>query len=213
MERADVRLENGLLAHLHHVLLDVGARLVICLLYAGGVDATVLEKPLQGEAGDLPPHAVEAGEQHGTGRVVDDEVDAGERLEGADVAALTADDAPLELVRLELDHGDGRLDRVAARHPLHDRREDAPGPPVGIALGLLLDLPDEPRALVLELVLQLAQQDLLGLAGAEPGEALELADLLALRLLQRESVLLDVTAAVLERALPLVELLPRQVER
>ncbi len=55
------------------------------------------------------------------GRVVDDEVDAGEVLQGADVAALAADDPALHVVGGELDHRHGRLGRVAGGEPLHAR--------------------------------------------------------------------------------------------
>ena len=51
------------------------------------------------QLGDLAPHRVEAGDDHRLGRVVDDQVDAGRRLERADVAALAADDAALHVVR------------------------------------------------------------------------------------------------------------------
>ena len=47
-------------------------------------------------------------------RVVHDEVDAGGQLERADVAALAADDAALEIVARQVDHGDRRLDGVLA---------------------------------------------------------------------------------------------------
>src|SRR5689334_23635088 len=48
-----------------------------------------------------------------------DEVDAGEVLERADVAALAADDAALHVVGGELDHGDRGLGRVAGRSEEH----------------------------------------------------------------------------------------------
>src|SRR5215211_602864 len=144
------------------MLLDLRARLVVGLLDAGGVDAAVLEQPLQ----------------------------------GADVATLAADDPALQLVRLELDHGDGGLDGMAARHPLHDSREDVPGAAVGVPLRLLLDLTDQPRALVAELVLELAEQDLLRLRCAEPRQPLELPKLFAPGLLQLVAVLLQVPLPV-----------------
>ena len=64
MERADVRLEHGLLPHLHHVLVDLGLGLVVGLLDPGRMDAPVLQQLLEREPGDLAAHAVEAREQH-----------------------------------------------------------------------------------------------------------------------------------------------------
>ena len=165
------------------------------------MDAAVLEETLQRDPGDLPAYAVEAREQDRAGRVVDDEVDSRERLEAPDVAPLSADDAALQLVRLEFHDGHGGLDGVAARHPLHDGREDAPRPPLGVLLGLVFYLANELGALVADLVLELAQQDLLGLTRAEAREALQLAQLLALRLLEGGAVLLEVALSVVEGSL------------
>src|SRR2546421_6238990 len=108
----------------------------------------VLQELLQREACDLAADTVEPGEEHRAGRVVDDEVDPGQGLEHPDVSPLPADDPALQVVRVELHHGDRGLGRVAARDPLHDRGEDAPGAPVGVAAGLLLPPADEPRAVV-----------------------------------------------------------------
>ncbi len=140
-----------------------------------GMDPAVAEELLQGHAGDLAADAVEAGQDHGVRGVVDDEVDAGEVLERADVAALAADDAALHVVGGELDDGDRRLGGVAGGEPLHDDGEDVADAAVGVALGLLLDLAHEPRRVVADLVLELLEQELLGLRGGQPGDALELA--------------------------------------
>src|SRR3954463_16666320 len=64
---------------------------------------------LQSEPRGLSSDRVEAGEHHRLGRIVDDEVDAGVRLEGADVPALPADDPALHVVGRKGEHGDGGL--------------------------------------------------------------------------------------------------------
>jgi hypothetical protein len=148
VQRPDVRLEDSLLPHLHDVLVDLRLGLVEGLLDAGRVDATVGKQALEREAGDLATHAVEARQEHRAGGVVDDEVNSGQGLERADVAALPADDPALKLVRPQLHHRNRGLDRVARRHPLHNRGEDAAGATVGVVAGLLLDLPDDAGALV-----------------------------------------------------------------
>ena len=80
------------------------------------------EQLLERHPGDLAADAVEAGEDDRVRRVVDDEVDAGEVLQRADVAALAADDAALHVVGRELDDRDGRLGGVAGGEALHARR-------------------------------------------------------------------------------------------
>jgi hypothetical protein len=213
IEALDVGLEDRLLPQLHDVGLELGLRLVVGLLDAGRVDAPVLQELLEGHAGDLPAHAVEGAEDDGVGRVVDDEVDAGEVLEGADVAALAADDAALHVVARELDDGDGRLGGVARRETLHRHGEDRADAALGVALGLLLDGAQDLDRLVAGLVLDLLEERLLGLARADPRDALEgalalLAQVGELLLLGREA--LDVG---LEVALARVELGRAAVER
>src|SRR3972149_4079380 len=77
-------------------LLDGSVHLLAGLLHhlldAGGVYAAVGEELGEGDAGDLSAYRVEAGEGGGVGGVVDDDVHAGDVLQGADVAALPADD-------------------------------------------------------------------------------------------------------------------------
>jgi hypothetical protein len=213
VERADVRLEDGLLPHLDHVLVDLRLRLVERLLDPGRMDPTVLKQALERESRDLAAHSVEAGQEHRSGRVVDDEVDPGERLERADVAPLPADDAALQLVGLELDDRDRGLHSMARRHPLHHRGENAARAPVGVAAGLLLDLPNHTGAVVAQVVLELVHQDLLRLPRAQPRHPLELAELARLLRLQLLADVVEVASPVLERALALAELLRLELER
>ena len=71
---------------------------------------------------------------------------------------------------------DRRLGGVAGGEALHDDGEDVAHAALGVALGLLLDLADEPGGVVADLVLELLEQELLGLRRGEPGDALERAD-------------------------------------
>ena len=64
--------------------------LFVQLLNAGGVNAAVLDQSLQGQAGNLSAHRVKGADGDGFRRVVDDQVDAGQGLQGADVAAHAA---------------------------------------------------------------------------------------------------------------------------
>ncbi len=213
VQRAHVGLEHRLLAQLHDAPVDVGLGLGVGLLDPGGVDAAVLQQALERQPGDLAADAVEAREQHRARGVVDDEVDPGEGLQDADVAALASDDAALQLVGLQLDHRHGRLHRVTSRDPLHAGGEDAARPAVGVVARLLLDLADQTRAVVAHLVLELAHEDLPRLAGAEPRHSLELAYLRLLGLLEAFRVLVEVALAVLEGLLAVIDVAQAQVHR
>ena len=103
VERAAVRLEHRLLAGLADDLLELRLRLVVRLLDARRVDAPVLDQLRQRQPRDLAAEPVERREHDRVRRVVDDEVDAGEVLERADVAALAADDPALHVVGRQLD--------------------------------------------------------------------------------------------------------------
>jgi hypothetical protein len=66
---------------------------------------------------------------------------------------------------------------VAGGEALHDHGEDVAHAPVGVALGLLLDLAHDLRAVVAGLVLDLLEQLLARLRGGHARDALELAQL------------------------------------
>src|SRR5262249_61863378 len=107
------------------------------------------------------------------GRVVDDEVDAGHRLEGPDVASLAADDPALHLVAGQVQHRYDRFAGLLARHALDGEGHDPPGPGLTVAPGLVLGLPDDERGLPLGLVVDARHQLRLGLVGGEPGRPLK----------------------------------------
>ena len=166
-------VEHALLTELDDVAVHLGLGLVVGLLDPGRMDAAVLQQLLEREPGDLAPDPVKAREHHGAGRVVDDEVDAGEVLQGADVAALAADDPALHVVGGELHDRHGGLGGVAGGQALHADREDVAHPALGLALGLLLDLADPARRVVPGRLLDLLEQQLLGAGTGQPGQLFE----------------------------------------
>jgi hypothetical protein len=100
------------------LLVELGLRLVVHLLDPRRVDTTVLDQLLEGELRDLAPDAVERGQHDCVRRVVDDDVDTGHVLEGANVPAFPSDDPALQVVAGELDDRHRRLCRVAGGDPL-----------------------------------------------------------------------------------------------
>src|SRR6266508_2759467 len=101
---------------------------------------------------------------------------------------------------------------MAGGHALHAHREDVPHPPLGAALGLLLDLAHHPGGVVACLLLDLLEHHLLGLGDAQTGDALELANVLALALLEELALAVELAGAVVERALAPLELRLKRVE-
>ena len=150
------------------------------LLDVGGMDAAVGDQFFERQTCDLAAHRLEAGDGDGLGRIVDDEVDARERFNGADVAALAADDASLHLVIGQGNHTDGDLGDVIGGAALDGGRYDLAGILVRFVLGAGLDLLDLEGGLVGDLGLDLLDQVLLGLVSRKAGDALEHLGLAAL---------------------------------
>ena len=149
------------------------------------MDAAVLEQLLERHAGDLAADAVEAGEDHRVRRVVDDEVDAGEVLEGADVAALAADDAALHVVGRRA----GRRETVvsaawpaASRCMTTERMLRTRRSASRLVSSSTWRTTFAP--VVADLVLELLEQLLARLRRGHAGDALELADVLLARVLE-----------------------------
>jgi hypothetical protein len=178
MHVGDARLEDGPLAGPLDLLFHLGHRPLVHLLDPGRVDAAVGHQLLQRQAGHLAPDGVEAGQHHGLGGVVDDQVHPSEGLEGSDVPALPADDPPLHVVGGEAEHRDRGIRGLLRRHPLDGNGDDLPGPLLALFPGPLLQLPHGGQSLPLGLVDQLAHERVLGLLGRHPSHLLQLTTVL-----------------------------------
>ncbi len=155
------------------MLLELGLRLVVHLLDPSGMDAPVLDELVERHPGGLAAQRVERREDDRVRCVVDDEVDAGQVLERADVPALTPDDAPLEIVRRELDDRDRRLGGVARGDALERVGDESPRTATGVGARFLLHLPHLARELVPHEVLRPVEQLLARFVDRQPRDLLE----------------------------------------
>jgi len=133
------------------------------------VDTAVLDELHHGPARDFAAHAVEGAHHDHAGGVVDDDIDAGRVLEGADVAAFAPDDASLHLVVRNVDGRDGRLTHVGGAGALDRGQHDFAAARVRLFLGLLDTSPDELVPLDGQLLLEPIEDLGLGLLAGEPG--------------------------------------------
>ena len=210
---------GGLLAGLADDEVDLGAGLGDDLLDAPGMDAPVAHELRERDSGDLAADRIEAREHDRLGRVVDDQVDAGRLLEGADVAALAADDPALHLVVREMDDGHGVLRGVVRGDPLHRGHDDVAGLLGGLLAGAPLDRPGELHRVVLGLLADGLEEHRLGVLGGHAADLLEghdpllveLAELLA-ALVELDLLLEELAIALLEHVRALVELLVAGVQ-
>ena len=179
----DAGLEGGALALLLDGVFHISAGFFHRLLDLGGVDAPVVHKALKRNARDFTPHRVKAGDGDGLGRVVDDEVNAGHGLDGADVAPLAADDASLHLVGGQRHHRNGGLSHKVGGIALDRHGDDLPGALLALLLGALLALFDAQRRFMLDFIFQVVEQIFLCLVDGEAGDALKRLPLLTSKLL------------------------------
>ena len=169
----DVRFEHGALALSLDGCVDFLLRLGDHLLDAGGMDAAVGDELFQRQTRHLAADGVKAGDGDRLGRVVNDEVAARERLDGADVAALAADDAALHLVVRQRHDRDRDLAGVVGGAALDRRGDDLAAETVGLVLVLGLDLLELGGLFMRDLGLQRLDQIGLGLLDGVAGDLLE----------------------------------------
>ena len=91
-------IEGRLLSSLLNLLVDLLFRLGVHLLDTRRMDATVCNEVFHGDATDLATNGIEAGDGNALGGIVNQKVNAGELLEGADVSTFASDDAALKIV-------------------------------------------------------------------------------------------------------------------
>ena len=201
----DTGIEGSLFASLAHALLNQVGGLVIHLLDAGGVNAAVSNKVLEGDTGGLATDRIEARKHDGLGRIIDHEVDAGNLLEGADVATLAADDATLQVVRRYMHRGNGDLGGVIGGAALNRQGQDLLGGLMALGANLLLGLADDRGGLVGNLAANLVEELLVSVLAGQVGDALELRGLLGAELLKLARALLDLASLAGQLVLTLVE--------
>ena len=208
-------LEDGVFALLLDGAVDLAARLFDHFLNARGVNTSVGDEALKRNARDLAANGIEARKRDGAGRVVDDEIDARQLLERANVAALAADDTTLHFVAGQINDGDRDLGRVVGGAALNGLGDYLACKLLGVLLDLLLVVHNLNGLFVGQLVLKGLQQVILGLLNGEARNALENVKLALFKLLdflrfgvgcgelfgQELFFFCDIVAAVVERLL------------
>ena len=182
VQSVDAQVDRRALAHLDDLLLDLFLDLGHHFLDAGGVDAAVGDELVQGQTRDLAAHGIESRKDDRLGGVIDDDLDARRGLQGADVAALAADDAALDLVALDVEDRHGVFDGRFGRHALDRRHDDALGLFRGRHLRLFDRLVDVGGGFGLGLGLHVLDQDVLGILRAHARDLFQTHVLFALHL-------------------------------
>ncbi len=178
MKPVNAGIVGRLLAQLDQLGVQLALRLEHDLLDASGVNPAIGDQSLERPPGHFPPDGVEAGDDHGIGRVVDDHIHAGSGLERADVPAFPPDDPAFHLIARQRHGRDGAFSRMLGAQSLDGDGDDPAGIPVGGAAGLLLDLPDQRGRLTPRFILYALKNFPASILRGEPGNPLQLGSLL-----------------------------------
>ena len=154
----NVGLQNRTLT----VLLDFVFDFTLCFFYrfldACRMDSSVLNQALQSGAGNLTFNGIVAGQGDCFRCVVDNQVNAGQRFQCADVSPFTTDDASLHLIVWQRNDRYGHFTHIIGRTFLDSSCDDFSCFLVGFILELLFIEVDFNRLFVYQLVLQIGKQ-------------------------------------------------------
>ena len=177
-----------------------------------GWSPAVEDELLEGEPADLAAHGVEARQQHRFGRVVDDDVHAGDGLEGADVAALATDDPSLHLLGRQVQHADDGLGGLLAGDALDGLDDDRSGPVGALAAGLVLDRAHQQCGIAPGRGFHDGQQLGLCLLGGQASHPFQLAFVRSRPGIQSGRTLVELAGESVQGLLPLAQLAQRALE-
>ena len=157
-EIGDPHLDQSVLGRANAQLFHPALAALVDLFDPGGVNPSVGDQLGQCDPGRLPAHRVEARQQHAFGGVVDQHVDAGDLLEGPDVAALTADDPALHLIARQRNGRNHRLGGLFGGEPLNAGDDDPARDRVCASLRFGLDLAGQLRGVQSRVLLDVCHQ-------------------------------------------------------
>ena len=194
-------------------LFDVLPRLGDDLFDARRVDAPVEDQLGQRDAGDFAPDRVEAGEDDGVGRVVDDQVYAGGALQRADVAALAPDDAALHLVVGQRHDRDGDIRDLVGGAALDGQRDDLARSGLSLLARDGLDLAGAQRGGAVSVLFDSGDQLGARLIGGHARHALQLGHALLAQRLQAVADGVQLLGALVDGALAPLDALALALQR
>jgi len=127
-------------AVLTHLILDFFPCLIDHFLDSGRMDSSVYDQLLQCDPGDFTPYRIETGQDDCFRRIVDDQIDTGQRFQRTDVASFTADDSAFHFIGRKLHNGNRGLGNMVDCTSLDGIDDNFLSLLVRIRLGLLVQL-------------------------------------------------------------------------
>ena len=158
MQSGYAGLHSGVIAGFHHALVNIVTRLLNHFLNARRMHAAIGHKSLQRFNRNGLAHAVKATNGDHAWRVVNENINAGGALKRANVAALAANDATLQIIRWNF-HGANRGVRGGlAAVALHSHKRDLARILARLQLRLLDDLVLQQRGVALTQIAHLLHE-------------------------------------------------------
>ena len=138
------------------------------------MDAAVHHQLVEGQAGHFAADRVEGGKQDGVRGIVHDDFNTGSGFQGADVAALAADDAAFDFIALDGEGGNGVFDGGFGSGTLDGVDNDAFRFLGGVQTGLVHHIVDVSLRLGAGLGLHVLYEHVLRLGGCHAGNGFQL---------------------------------------
>ena len=174
MQAMHANRKGCLLASLLNLLLNLFLSLLDHFFNTGRMNTTVVNQLFQSNAGNLAAHRIKAGNNNCLRSIVDNQVNAGQSFQSADIATLATDNAALHLIIRQTNNGNGGLSDMVSSAALNCQRDNLASLSVSIILSLLLQLLDHHCGIMLNLIFERLQQLLLCLVTCQTGDTLQL---------------------------------------
>ena len=145
------------------------------------MDTAIGNQFFQSNAGDFTAYGIKARQDDRFRRIVDDEIDAGQRFNSPDIASFTADDAAFHFIVQQGNDRYCRFGDVVSSTALDGHGNDFPGLAFGFFLGLVFQVLDHLRRFVLHFGLDVVQEQFLGIFICQAGNPFQFSHLLFMK--------------------------------
>ena len=154
------------------------------LFDTGRMDTSVLYQLVQCQTGNLAANRVKAGKNDRFGGIVDNDLNTGSCFQGTDVTAFTSNDTSFDLIRFDMEYGNGVFDSSFSRYTLDRLDNDLLCFFISRHLRFFHDLIDIRSCFRFGFVFQRFDQAFFRLIGRKSGKGFQLLDLPLMKFFQ-----------------------------
>ena len=137
------------------------------------MDTPIQDQFRQGTPGDFATDRLEAGDGHGFGGIIHDNVHPGSLLKGTDVPSVASYNAAFHFFVRQRHEGSGEFRHIFCCNPLDGIGNELAGTFLALFTGLGLNLPDDAGHVITRIFFDFGQKDTARLLGVHLGHTLE----------------------------------------